>query len=501
MVNVVLVCTDQWRGDCLGVAGHDVVHTPFLDEFASGGVRAESAYSPAPTCVPARMSLLTGLTPSHHRRVGYEDGIPFDVATTLASAFSESGYQTQAIGKMHVYPERASAGFDNVILHDGYLHASRKNRPDVRFYDDYTTWLRTQPGSRATDDEYSNGVQCNAVVARPWERPEYQHPTTWATDQAIDWLYRRDPTRPFFLFLSYHRPHAPYNPPQWAWDLYAERDVPGDQLDDNWSEELFSSWENNDSPQSVVAHYDATTVTRARRGYYGNMSHIDAQFKRFMEALSDFGLSEDTVVCFTSDHGDMMGDHGLWRKGLPYEGSAHIPLIIAGPGIAPGVTTQLCDLTDIMPTLLDAASLPIPEGIDGLSLLSRLRNRDNGTEPAGLTGRDYLHGEHVLLGQSFHWIIYGGCKYIWHSGSGVEQLFRLSHDPQERTDLLRGGEIGAEDQRSLEACRALLISTLEGREEGFVSDEALRPGRPVVTVLKHAAHQECTSPRLKGGHA
>lgn len=121
--NVVLICVDQWRGDCLSADGHPVVRTPYLDALAARGVRFSNAYSATPTCVPARMALLTGLAQENHRRVGYVDGIDFDIEQTLPRELSSHGYQTQAIGKMHYSPERVRIGFDDVILHDGYLWA------------------------------------------------------------------------------------------------------------------------------------------------------------------------------------------------------------------------------------------------------------------------------------------------------------------------------------------------------------------------------------------
>lgn len=113
--NVILIMADQWRGDCLSVAGHGVVHTPFLDRLSLCGARFDKAYSATPTCTPARASLYTGLSQHTHGRVGYQDHVPWDYPTTVASEFTRHGYQTQAVGKMHVYPERSQMGFQNVI--------------------------------------------------------------------------------------------------------------------------------------------------------------------------------------------------------------------------------------------------------------------------------------------------------------------------------------------------------------------------------------------------
>src|SRR5512145_1225079 len=148
--NIVLIMADQWRGDCLGVAHHPVVQTPYLDQLAMRGARFEHAYSATPSCIPARAALFTGLTQRSHKRVGYQDGVPWDYTVTLAGEFTQHGYQTEAIGKMHVYPERSQLGFQHVILHDGSLRYARRNNPIERI-DDYVPWLRRELGREADD--------------------------------------------------------------------------------------------------------------------------------------------------------------------------------------------------------------------------------------------------------------------------------------------------------------------------------------------------------------
>lgn len=470
--NVILICTDQWRGDCLGSAGHRVVKTPYLDGLAARGIRFSNAYSASPTCVPARMTMLTGLSAAHHGRVGYADGVPFDVETTLPSAFSAAGYQTQAIGKLHVYPERGRVGFDNVLLHDGYLHFSRKRNRPSEFFDDYLTWLKRQAGESAVSDYFDDGVNCNSVVARPWNRDERLHPTNWAVTEAIDWLYRRDPTVPFFLYLSFHRPHPPYNPPEWAFDLY--RNAPdhrppiGDWID------VLEPMRTDGVPDAHVSRYDQDTMNRARAGYYGNMTHIDHQIQRFLEVLAEFDLADETFVAFTSDHGEMLGDHTMWRKGYPYEGSSRVPLLLSGPQLPAGQTIdEVVELRDLMPTLLALAGITPPEDIDGGNMLGMC-------EPDAPPLREHLHGEHTLgENLSMHWIRTGTWKYVWLSHDGTEQLFNLARDPHECEDL--AGDLHS--AATLEHCRALLVAELEGRPERFVADGELQPGRPVSPLL------------------
>ncbi len=479
--NIVLIMTDQWRGDCLGSAGHPVVDTPYLDQLAQRGARCENAYSATPTCIAARAGLFTGLTPRSHGRIGYQDGLPWNYDLTLAGEFTRLGYQTQAIGKMHVYPERSQLGFQNVILHDGFLHYARRNA-NLDLVDDYLPWLRRELGREA--DYFDHGLNCNSIVTRPWDKAEYLHPTNYVVSQGIDFLRRRDPRKPFLLFLSFHRPHPPYDPPAWAFEQYLWREMPQPPVGD-WVELL----QGYATPGNPEAHVDPSVpphlLQRARAGYYGHITHIDHQINRFLETLQSHNLRQNTVILFTSDHGEMMGDHQMFRKGYGYEGSARVPLIVSGPaelGIRPGsVHSAPVELRDIFPTLLDCAGLPIPERLEGRSFLPALQGIPSST-------RQDIHGEHTLLGQSMHWMTDGLEKYIWFSGSGLEQFFDLAHDRQELHDL---GREPAQAEREplgperIAYWRGRLIEELHGRPEGFTDGERLIPGRPVAPTLPH----------------
>lgn len=313
-------------------AGHPVVRTPWLDALAASGSRFDHAYTATPTCVPARVALFTGKSPELHGRVGYREGIPFTelYPVTMQSALRDAGYQTQAIGKMHVYPERSRCGFDDVRLHDGFLHwARRHGGRSLEANDDYVTWLRRQPGM-ATADHTDHGVGCNSHIARPWDKPEAYHPTTWVVTEAIDFLYRRDPTVPFFLYLSFHRPHAPHDPPAYAFEQYLDADHPEPPVGD-WVED-FAEWREDGTAEGQFGAQTPDMHRRAVSGYYGNITHIDNQLNRFMEALSDFDLHGNTAFVFVSDHGDMMGDHHFYRKTVGYEGSARVPFLVRLPG-------------------------------------------------------------------------------------------------------------------------------------------------------------------------
>ncbi len=441
-----------------------MVMTPHLDQLAAEGIRFRRAYAATPSCIASRAALYTGLSQTSTGRVGYREGVEWDFDVTIGSEFTKAGYQTQAIGKLHVYPERSQIGFQNVILHDGYLHFARKKPRDLGLVDDYLVWLREKTGDPRAD-YFDNGVNCNSQVARPWDKPEALHPSTWIVSEAQDFLRRRDTRKPFCLYLGFHRPHPPYDPPQWAFDQYLGQPMPEPPVGD-WVSEILDPLDDSWRADPNVAQLKGPAYQRARAGYYGHISHIDLLINRFLETLAEYDLRENTVICFVSDHGEMLGDHHAFRKVLPYEGSARVPLLLSGPGIEKGQVDaeHVVELRDVFPTLLDSVGIEPPIGLDGESVLRRA-NR----------WRSVLHGEHTAFGQSVHYLTDGQEKFIWWSGSGREQLFDLGADPSELVDL-------AISEKS-RPWRDRLIKMLEGREEGFVEKGNLVTGRPVSPVL------------------
>lgn len=421
--------------------------------------------------------MMTGLSPKNHGRVGYRDGVEWNYDTTLAGEFTRQGYRTHAIGKMHVYPERNQLGFQSVELHDGYLHFARNRCSQKEIDDDYLSWLRQQTG-RPDADYFEHGVNCNSVVARPWPLDEYLHPTNWVVSRGIEFLSKQGNDDPFFLYLSLHRPHPPYDPPAWAFEQYLYQEMPPPPIG-NWVS-YFGDLDQSHSPEAFVARYRPEILQRARAGYYGHMTHIDHQINRFLEILKEYGLSENSWIIFTSDHGEMMGDHHLFRKGYPYEGSARLPLIVRAPENLQSPRNLTCntvvELRDILPTLLDFAGLPIPGGIDGKSFMPQTL----GEKSENL--RPWLHGEHVLFNYSIQWLTDGEEKYIWHSRDGREQLFHLPSDPNEEKDLSLLGD--SETASRLKLWKKRLIAELKERKEGFVdSDQNLVSGLKVNSLL------------------
>lgn len=473
--NILLIVTDEWRGDCLGVAGHPDVKTPYLDSLADMGVYFPNAYSPCPSCVPARACLYTGLHQRHTGRVGYQDCVEWNYGCTMAGELTKAGYQTHCVGKMHVYPSRSRMGFESVDLHDGYLHYGRF--PGVDYYenqqvtDDYFYWLKNEKG--AACDVTDSGVECNSWVARPWPYEEKYHPTNWVAERSIDFLRRRDPRKPFFLMASFVRPHAPYDAPQCYFDMY--RDAP-------LQKPASGDWDRRDWLQAFGRRYNAATgprdealIRQQQIGYYACITHVDHQIGRIWMSLVEHGLRDNTVILFTSDHGEMLSDHCWCHKSLPYQGSIRVPLLIAGPerfvGPAGRTSEALAALQDVMPTVLSLAHAPVPAHLDGEDLLCAPQ-------------RTWLHGEHVFHFQqrSNQFIVTAHDKYIWFSQTGEEQYFDLEKDPQETHNAIGDAACAAR----IRQLRGLLAQALAGSPEGYSDGTTLFPGRTPRECLPNA---------------
>lgn len=450
--NILLLITDQQRGDCLGIDGHPVLQTPYLDEVGSAGFHFRKAYTTCPVCIPARRTLMTGKKPaSHGVTMNYDCWLD---GPTLPGELSRAGYQTHLVGKLHLWPHRKLYGFDSAQWADSPVTYGRDN--------DYARYLRGE-GMNLPDAGMSHGMNQNGAPVRPWDLPEQYHFTNWCATEALGFTQRRDPTVPFFLKVSFHQPHQPHCPPRFYYDRYMNMELPEPVVGD-WARK----WDEPQRGLPVCAwrYWPSQQVMKQlRAAYYGCVNHIDDQVGRILNCVP-----RNTIVLFISDHGDMLGDHQWFRKRSAYEPSARIPFLLRFPnsmGIQQGrIMDELVSLEDVMPTLLDAAGAPLPEGMDGSSLLPLLR---------GETGwRSHLHGECAqvpTLGSSQQYVTDGHLKYIWYPGIPEEQLFDLSADPMEVRNLVDAAEYKQDKER----LRRLLIAEIDGRPEGFVQDGKLAP--------------------------
>jgi arylsulfatase A-like enzyme len=448
--NVLLITTDQQRYDALGLANPDSpLRTPTLDDLATRGVWFRRAYTTSPVCIPSRRSLLSGLHPQTHGLRTYRDGLDWDAPISLPGLLSDAGYQTQLIGKLHLHPQRKRYGYDHMI------RAERSNDrwgTPLQPTNDWVDWMKAQGYEHPTDI----GINGNGRNARPWGKPEHTHLTSWLADQAVDFVTRtRDPSCPFFLHLSFIAPHPPLTPPQAYWDRYFrrhdERPVIGD-----WAPQGEPARGRPDD--AATGPFPLQEIQDAMAGYWASIHHIDDRIRYVLTRLFEYGsprAKEPTLILFTTDHGELLGEHHLWRKTLPYEGSSHIPFLISGrniPDLKPGISDDLVCLEDVVATVLDrcGVDLPAPLGtnrLDGQSLVSHIRGE-------GAPVRDRLHGE---CG-GYHFIVKDSWKYLWFQGTGEEQLFDLAEDPHECVDR------SAETDR-LEPFRGWLDEYLADRDD------------------------------------
>ncbi len=449
--NIILIITDQQRGDALGIDGHPHLMTPNIDNLAAKGTRFTKAYSSCPSCIAARRSILTGQSPATHGMVGFQEKVSFEPAATLPGELKKAGYPTYLVGRtMHQYPRKKRFGYDQMVL--------------------------------CSSGRAKHGISPNGWTVRTFDYPEAEHHTFETVELGIEFLEKfRDPTVPYFLTLSFLSPHPPISPIPFYYNRYKNMRLTPPVIGD-WATAPDAEKGFGVDTDNVNLNDEETQSLLA--GYYAEINYLDDQLFRFFNKMGfdpekGQNNSENTIVIYTSDHGEMLGDHHLLRKTYPYEGSARIPYIIS-PSADLGyksnnVSTSVVCLEDLMPTILDMADLPVPTGLDGKSLVNILKGSQEDV-------RDILHGEHAdIYGphQANHYLTDGQMKYIWYSQSGIEQLFDLSEDPQELNDLSQAPD----KLELLNIWRLKLIEKLKPRPEGFTDGENLIAGQPHIAVV------------------
>jgi arylsulfatase A-like enzyme len=464
--NILLITTDQQRGDCLGLDGHPVLQTPNLDWLGRSGTFFRRGYSECPSCIPARRVLMTGQAPDANGLVGFAGFENYDPPHTLAGELTRAGYQTEMVGKLHLFPLRKRYGFEHLTL-SGASHSWGGKVGE----NEYVDWLRAR-GKEATEPGVAHGVDANGWVGRPSHLPEEETHTYWCVSKAIEFLERRDPTAPFFLNLSLIDPHPPLTPPQFYYDRYIQEELPQPVVGD-WVDWLPDP-QRGLNVDAARVHLDAKTMRYARAAYYGMINFVDDQLGRLFQVLRRCSLMGNTFILFSSDHGEMLGDHNLFRKTFAYEASARVPFLAKAPVSWKYSEYETCapvGWQDIMPTLLDAAGAPIPDCVTGKSLLPLMRGEEE-NKP-----REVLHGEHsgcYEYNDGVQFLTDGHSKYIWYTQTGQEQLFDLDTDPNEMRDLARYEA----NNGVLALWRKRMVAQLKDRPEGFSDGEKLIAGRP-----------------------
>jgi arylsulfatase A-like enzyme len=451
--NVLTICVDHWPGLLMGAAGHEHIITPTLNSIAEHGTHFTQAYSSTPTCIPARRELMTGTQAKTHGDRIFNETLPMDpTLPTMPDMFRKAGYKAYAVGKLHVYPQRDRIGFDDALIHEEGRHHLGLAK------DDYELYLEHQglPGR-----ELTHAIGNNQYPVRSWHLDEEHHPTNWTTREMCRQIKRRDPTKPAFWYCSYAAPHPPITPPEEYFRLYREMGI-DQRFIGAWAEDFQSL------PYALKYHTRKFPSLRekeidlARKGFYAQCTYIDHQIRLLIGTLREEELLDDTIIVFTGDHGDMLGNHNLWSKPPMFEYASKIPLIFSVPsGLLPedkatGVETRFAALRDIMPTLLDLCSIPIPETVEGRSLYSD-------------TPRESIYCEHYEDERAMRMVRKDSYKLIWYPAGNRFHLFDLEEDPMELEDLSDNHEY-ANIKKELQF---ILLENLYGSDLQWVNNDTL----------------------------
>lgn len=472
--NILLITTDQHRADCYGFARPDI-RTPHLDRLAKRATRFDRCYCPGPLCQPARASILTGMLPLTH---GVRDNgidLPDDmVDRSFAQRLSDSGYETALLGKAHLAtqftfhktgrPECRYShadfgpswhgpymGFDYVELFiDGPVKWPYWEPPQGLHF---TDWLFASGDGKAKNTLYDAGwrPESGAQQTHIPDLPLPWHHSTWLGDRATSFIETYESEQPFALWVSFPDPHHPFDAPDPYGRLYNPSDIAlphHHELDLDrrpwWHEasltgkpkttEEFRGIRENLSRQK---HITAQQIRDITANYFGMISLVDHNVGRIMDALAHKGILDNTVVLFTSDHGEFLGDHGLLFKGpMLYDSLTRVMLMAAGPGIAEGkVVTDAVSTVDLTPTLLDLGGATSDKAYHGQSLLPHLTNG----AADGLRGMAHiewgLDASRCGVDLDLRSVVTQRYRYTRELNSGAGELYDLQEDPREMNNL------------------------------------------------------------------
>lgn len=469
--NIVMIMADQHRGDTLGIAGHKDVLTPNLDGLARSGMRFTNAYTECPVCIPARHTMLTGMDPAHTGCVGWSNRQRIaKPELAMPALLKKEGYQTAMIGRdIHQYPKYCRYGFDMFM---GF------EEEKANIYSQYRNFLHNSNIGKYELE--TTGLSPNGITVKPWPYEEKYHTTNFTVNKAVEFLENRDLESPFFMYVGFLAPHPPFLPLKEYYEYYLQRQCEAAVIGD-WELEL-DAIGGVSRISGAIQNGNSEQMRMARAAYFAMVQHMDEQMNLLIRRLEK---EENTYIIYTSDHGEMLGDHHRFRKSQPYQGSVNIPFFLSGPGIEPNsVYDEPIGLQDILPTVCELTGTKIPEQVTGESLLKIMHK-----EP----WRAYIHGEHApmheevgragerILHPGFHYLTDGQIKYIWFV-DGKEQLFDLKFDPYERKELSHIQRY----QPLLEKWRDKMIKQLEGRPEGFSDGKKLIKNRPYNHYMPHA---------------
>ncbi|NUN96772.1 MAG: sulfatase-like hydrolase/transferase [Candidatus Omnitrophica bacterium] len=467
--NILFILVDQLRMDCLGAYGNPDVKTPNIDRLAADGVRFNHSVCPYPACTPSRYSLLCGLPVHAHRGWTNHSTLSAGIET-FPGILRRSGYRTKAVGKMHMTPTYLDVGFEDLVL-------SEQDGPG-RWDDDYHRYLMARGLVDQNDLEDQRREYRDKARATYWETfgalvsnlEEQHHSTTWIGNESVETLKGWNAEGGSLLFASFIKPHHPFDPPAPWSELYdpdALRLLPG------WTEKCFEHDLNYNRGYFPNDTLTEPALRRVMAYYYASISHIDHQVGRMLDYLQQAGLYEDTLIVFTSDHGEYMGQHHLLLKAnLMYDSLLKVPLILKWPGNvgAGSASDRLVNNLDLAPTLCHAASCTPASGMRG----GNLADEREGPE---LVFAEANFGKQVTARSRNRKLILVEDK---ERRLTMRLYFDLERDPAELHNLYDDPAHQAE-ARGIE--KKLLEWGAEGSRELFLNQEEKQVERPNVPPL------------------
>jgi arylsulfatase len=436
--NLLFINTDQFRHDWLGCAGADWVSTPNIDAIAERGVRFTQCVTPSPICAPARISLATGLMPRRMGALSNHEYLPLSTPTYY-QRLRDHGYHVGCVGKLDLAksdkyngvsgarPRTFAWGFTHPVEAEGKMHAGSSATP----IGPYTKWLDDQDLLAQFHEDYTQtrkGDRWIERVALDSALPTEAFEDIWIGRRSEQWIDEIDGDYPWHLFVSFVGPHDPFDPPTEYADKYRDKPMPG-HIVDNFDGKP-------DWIRKRAANGTDEEIAITRRQYSASVTAIDDAIAGIMAALERRGWADNTYVVFSSDHGEMLGDHDLFTKHSAYETSMRIPLIVAGPGIAGGRTSDaLVELEDVNPTLCEMADVPPLENIDGQSFLDVVAGKSSAARDVTVTEE-----ENYRAARTREW------KYI-ESHNDRDELYDLVNDPNELHNVIDKQPDAASDMR------------------------------------------------------
>ena len=456
--NVVLIIDDQHSPRAMGYTGLTPVRTPNLDRLARGGVRFSAAYANSPVCGPARHSIYTGLYVSDHGVL--RNDLPMADVPTMIAMLNRAGYTTANIGKMHNAPYHDRRDFQYVLNNEffdtpagiSHYHAFLQSEIDGRGLVPDPSWWKAKPGTRSW-------LEHPRTLAGTHWLPEDVTPERWITEQSLEFVrdqLARRPEKPFFLHASYFPPHHPYGPIA----KYAEMYDPAEMsLPPNFNREKLDAWcTGRNTPKSL----SDDEVKWMLAHYYAFCTQLDAEVGVLLDGLDRLGVADNTIVIFLSDHGDMLGEHGMFYKGVMYEASVRTPFVIRWPGVTKArvVGTPVMHL-DLVPTILRAAGIDVPENLPGRDLRPLLEGSDRWPERSVYS--EYFTSRFVrLMIRRDNYKLMATGPYD-RRGPMEYLLFDVVADPWEMNDLASD----ADHRDTLDAMRRELTSIWDRQQRGL----------------------------------